>query len=128
MKYEFNKEVKGEFESVKKIVIEKLKDEGFGALYTLDMKEKFKKALNEEFRRYEILGACNPKFAKKVIDIDKNIGLLLPCNVLIEQKDEDTIYVSIVNPSAVINISGNDKIIKLAKEIAEKLERVIKNI
>ncbi len=105
-----------------------LKEEGFGVLSEIDMKQTFKDKIGEDFNKYIILGACNPKFAYKALQMEEDIGLLLPCNVVVYTSDSGDTTVAIINPMEVMNLPNNQEIKELAKEIKERLERVIKNM
>ncbi len=114
-------------EAVEKVVAA-LKTEGFGVLTTVDFKETFKKKLDADFRRYVVLGACNPPLAYRALQSDSLAGtLLLPCNVTVEESEGGTLVVSIVNPEAVLHaeaFSENDEIKAVAAEARARLERV----
>mgnify|MGYP000355230055 CR=1 FL=1 len=107
-------------------VTEALKTEGFGVLTEIDVKETLKKKLDVDFRRYKILGACNPPLAKQALDHDLEIGRFLPCNVVVYEDDEHRTVVSAVDPMQTIAAMGDDPALKqLAGAVGEKLGRVI---
>lgn len=108
-------------------VTEALKNEGFGILTEIDVKETMKKKLNEDFRPYKILGACNPPFAYKALMAEDKIGTMLPCNVIVQQKG-DIIEVSAVDPVASMMSVDNKALEGIAKEIRKKLRAVIKGL
>ena len=114
-------------ESIKK-VIEALKKEGFGILTEIDVKATLKKKLDVDFERYIILGACNPPFAKKVLDIDRSIGLLLPCNVVVQELKDGTTKVSAFDPEAMLVLVNNPQIQPIAQEIKHKLQNAIHSL
>ncbi|MCC3145931.1 DUF302 domain-containing protein [Halanaerobium sp. Z-7514] len=126
--YSMKKKVDLDYEDAIEKVKAELKKEGFGVLSEIDMKQTFKDKIGEDFNKYIILGACNPKFAYKVLQMEEDIGLLLPCNVIVSTSDSGDTIVAVINPMAVMNLSNNEEIKKLAKEIKERLERVIKNM
>ncbi|MFA9388415.1 MAG: DUF302 domain-containing protein [Prolixibacteraceae bacterium] len=129
MSYYFSKNVIGKsFEEVESLVIEKLKEQGFGVITQIDMKNTFKTKLDVDFRPYKILGACNPKYAFNALSVDDKVGVMLPCNVCIQQKGENDIEVFAVNPLVAMEAVQNPKVELLAKEITEKLNRVIESI
>ena len=129
MKYFFNKKIAGiEFEEGVNMVIEELKKEGFGIITNIDLKSTFKQKLNVEFRKYIILGACNPAVALKVLGWEPKIGLMLPCNVIVEEDQDGYISISAIDPIASMMAIENSNISKTAGEIKEKLERVIKSL
>ena len=122
------KKVDLNYEDALEKVRAELKEEGFGVLSEIDMKQTFKDKIGEDFNKYIILGACNPKFAYKALQMEEDIGLLLPCNVVVSTSDSGDTTVAIINPMEVMNLPNNQEIKELAKEIKERLERVIKNM
>jgi uncharacterized protein (DUF302 family) len=108
-------------------VTDALKKEGFGVLTEINVKETIKKKLDKEFPKYVILGACNPQLAYQALTSETEIGLLLPCNVIVYEKEGKTV-VSAQDPEAALSIVGNDKIAPVAKEAKERLERVIRSL
>jgi uncharacterized protein (DUF302 family) len=104
-----------------------LKAEGFGVLCEIDIKEKLKEKLGVEFVKYVILGACNPPLAYHALQEEINIGLLLPCNVVVYEKDGKS-FVAAINAAKMLSIVGNDALLAAAGQINEKLERVINNV
>ncbi|MCK9281111.1 MAG: DUF302 domain-containing protein [Melioribacteraceae bacterium] len=107
---------------------EELKKEGFGILTEIDVKETFKKKLDVDFRRYKILGACNPPFAYKVLQLEENIGVLLPCNVVVQEKEDGKVSVSFVNPMESMQNVNNPLLADTASEVTEKLNKVLGNL
>ncbi len=124
MKYGFSKTVGLSYEQAIEKVTEELKKEGFGVLTTIDVRETMKKKLNVDFTKYIILGACNPPFAHQALLAEEEIGLLLPCNVVVYEKDKKT-TVSIFDPMTMGALVDNPKIEPIAKEVKEKLQRVL---
>lgn len=124
MNYGFSKTVSLSYEKTIEKVTEELKKEGFGVLTTIDMKETLKKKIDVDIPRYIILGACNPQFANKSLQIEKEIGLLLPCNVIVYEKN-DAVIVSAFNPGIMEKIVDNPALKPIAEEVKAKLERVI---
>ncbi len=124
MNYGISKTVNLTYEQAIEKVTEELKKEGFGVLTTIDVKDTLKKKLNVDFTRYIILGACNPAFAYQTLSEEVNIGLLLPCNVIVYEKGNETI-VSAFDPMAMTALVVNPKIQAVAIEVKQKLERVI---
>jgi len=104
-----------------------LKEEGFGVLCEIDIKEKLKEKLGVDFRNYVILGACNPPLAYETLQQEINIGLLLPCNVIVYEADRQTV-VSAVDAAKMLSVVGNPELESTARTINEKLRRVIDNI
>ncbi|MBL4939856.1 MAG: DUF302 domain-containing protein [Lutibacter sp.] len=129
MNYYFSTTLKNTtFNSAKEKVVEELQKEGFGILTNIDVKETLKKKIDVDFRPYEILGACNPHFAHKALLAEDKIGIMLPCNVIIEEISEGTIIVSAVDPIASMIAIKNTNLGDIAVEIQQKLKRVIDNL
>ena len=104
-----------------------LKEEGFGVLTEIDVKKTMKEKLDVEYQNYIILGACNPQFANKALESDKEIGLLLPCNIIVYEEDKKT-KVSAINPIVAMSIVENKEIEEVGKGVSEKLKRIIDSI
>ncbi len=124
MKYGFSKTVNLSFEKTVEKVTDELKKEGFGVLTTIDVKETLKKKINVDFKRYVILGACNPPFAHQALQAEEEIGLLLPCNVVVYEQGNATM-VSAFDPMVITTIVDNPGIAHVATEIQARLKRVI---
>jgi uncharacterized protein (DUF302 family) len=127
MQYGFSKNVSLPYDDAILKTTEELKKEGFGILTEIDIKETLKKKLNVDFNKYKILGACNPPFAHKALEKELELGLLLPCNIIVYEKDEKT-FVSIFNPMVMTEIVENPEIKSIANGVEEKLLRVMNNI
>ena len=112
------------YEAAVEKVTEALKAEGFGILTEIDVKATLKKKLDVDFRRYIILGACNPPLAHRALSTQTEIGLLMPCNVIVYE-DGDGSVVSIADPNAMVQMTGNADLSDVAAEAREKLEKVI---
>jgi len=125
MKYGFSKTTDYNFEQAIEKVTEELKKEGFGVLTTIDVKDTFKKRIDVEFKNYTILGACNPRFAHNGLQIEEELGLLLPCNVIVYEKNNKTV-VSVFDPMIMTVIVDSVELKSVAEEVKLKLERVIK--
>ncbi len=104
---------------------EELKKEGFGVLTEIDVKETLKKKLDVDFRRYKILGACNPPIAHKALSTDLDVGVLLPCNVLVYEGDAGKTVVSAVDPEAAMGPFGGAELAELAKDVRARLTRAV---
>jgi uncharacterized protein (DUF302 family) len=128
MEYYINKKIKSGFDDAIILVKESLKNEGFGVLTEINIHEKLKEKLNIDFRRYKILGACNPPYAYKAIQIEDKIGTMLPCNVIIQELDNDEVEVAAVDPIASMQAVENKELAVIADEVKNKLMRVIDNI
>jgi len=109
-------------------VTEALKEEGFGVLTEINVKETLKKKLGIDFRKYVILGACNPPYAHRTLQVDLDVGLLLPCNVIVYETNDKKAYVSAINPVSALEVIKNEELRKIAKEVSEKLKRVMDKV
>ena len=125
MKYYISKKISADFDQAVLLVTESLKKEGFGVLTEINLQEKLKEKLNVDFRKYKILGACNPAYAYKAIQQEDKIGTMLPCSVIIQELDNNEIEVAAVDPVASMMAIENPDLAGIAKEIKEKLERAI---
>ena len=125
MSYFFSKKVAMNFENAVTKVTEELKKEGFGILTEIDVKATLKKKLDVDFRKYSILGACNPAFAYKALQAEPHIGTMLPCNVIVQELAEGEVEVAAVDPLASMQAIPNQELQAIAKEIQLKLKRVI---
>ena len=125
--YGFTKELNVPFEKVVETVIQELKNEGFGVLTKIDVKEKFKEKLGIDFNKYVILGACNPANAHEAILAEENIGLMLPCNVIVYEKEKGVV-VSIVKPTVAMEMIDNKGLKQLAIQVEQKLKKVFDSI
>ncbi len=116
------------FEETRKKVIEALREEGFGVLTGIDLQATFKKKLNIDFRKYSILGACNPHFAHHALVQEEKIGTMLPCNIIIQELGVGKTEVAAVDPQASMQAVDNPTLIQLAAQVKEKLQRVVSSI
>lgn len=128
MSYYFSKTVNTDFDTAITRVTEELKKEGFGILTEIDVKETFKKKLDVDFRKYRILGACNPNFAFEAIKAEDKIGTMLPCNVIVQEHEDGKVEVTAVDPVASMMAIKNDALGTVAGSVREKLSRVIQNL
>ena len=122
--YGFGVTVPGGFDEVIEKTIEALKTEGFGVLTTIDVKATLKKKIDVDRRPYTILGACNPGLANQAIEAEPDIGLLLPCNVLVREEDDGSVSVLFMDPNAVLGLTDSDAVTGLATEVRGKLQKV----
>lgn len=125
MSYHNSKIVNYTFEDAITKVTAELKNEGFGILTEIDVQETLKKKLDVDFRKYKILGACNPPNAYKALQAEENIGVLLPCNIVVQEKGDGIIQVSAVNPMESMQAVGNVSLGEVAAEVSNKLKKVI---
>jgi uncharacterized protein (DUF302 family) len=128
MSYHITKKVKGTYEKTMYRVTEELQKEGFGVLTEVNLKDKFKEKLDVDFRNYTILGACNPKLAYEAVQQEDQVGLMLPCNVLVQEYTDGEVEVSAINPMASIGALKNDRLELLTEEVNTKLRRVIEAV
>ncbi|HDZ05751.1 hypothetical protein LCGC14_0280740 [marine sediment metagenome] len=128
MEYYFNTSLNENFDDVIDKVTDELKKEGFGILTEINVNETLKKKLDVDFKRYQILGACNPPFAHQALEAEDKIGTMLPCNVIVQQKNDSTVEVAAVNPLASMQAVENEKLIEIANQISDKLKRVINQL
>lgn len=126
--YHTSKTINSTFEAAIEKISEELKKEGFGILSEIDVKETLKKKLDVDFRKYKILGACNPPFAYKALQLEDNIGVLMPCNIVVQEKEDGKISLSAVNPMESMKAVGNENLELIAHEISSKLAKVINNL
>lgn len=122
--YGFTTQVSGGFDEVVNRVVEELQKEGFGVLTEIDVKAVLKKKLDLDKRPYKILGACNPVLANQALTAEPDIGLLLPCNVVVREDETGSIIVAFMDPAAVLTLVQKEGIAELAGEVKAKLERV----
>ena len=127
MSYYFSKKSALGFEEAIEKVTEALKSEGFGILTEIDVKETLKKKLDVDFRPYKILGACNPPFAYQALQAEDKVGIMLPCNVIVQEK-ENGVEIAAVDPVASMQAIENPKLGEIANEIRQRLHRVIDSL
>jgi len=128
MSYYFNKVVNMSFDEAINKVTEELKKEGFGVLTQIDVKEALKKKINVDFRRYKILGACNPQYAHKALQAEDKIGTMLPCNVVVQERDDGKVEIAAIDPVASMQSVQNESLGEIATIVQSKLKQVIENV
>ena len=129
MNYYFSKTLQGvSFEEAIEKATEALKGEGFGVLTDIDVKATLKKKIDVDFKNYRILGACNPQFAHKALSSEDNIGVFLPCNVVVKDNEKGGVDVSAVDPIASMTSVENDTLGDVAMQVRDKLQRVIDSL
>lgn len=126
--YYFSKTVKGNLESVTTQVKQSLKAENFSVVTEIDMDKTLKEKIDVDINPYRILGVCNAKYAFQTLQIEENIGVFLPCKIVIKQLDENKVEVVSVNPSALMQMLGNEELTKVAGEVTEKLKRIVEGL
>ncbi|MEO8711554.1 MAG: DUF302 domain-containing protein [Parafilimonas sp.] len=128
MSYYFSKTIEDDFDSALAKVTEELKREGFGILTEIDVKETFKKKLDVDFRRYKILGACNPNFAYQALQAEDKIGTMLPCNIIVQEHENGKVEVTAVDPVASMMAVENNALAETANVVREKLKNAIERL
>lgn len=123
--YGFSTKVGSDFDAAIEKVTEALKVEGFGILTEIDVAATLKKKLGIEKRPYKILGACNPSLANQALDADPDIGLLLPCNVVVRLEENGDVTVAFMDPESVLGLVGKDKVTELGGQVRAKLQSVM---
>ncbi|UPV76700.1 DUF302 domain-containing protein (plasmid) [Halorussus limi] len=127
MDYTIQKKVDDDFDSVVEKTMSALEDEGFGVLCDIDVQATFAEKLDEEFRQYRILGACNPQLAFEGLAEEIELGALLPCNVIVYETD-DGVTVSAVDPKQLVGITDNPELDSISEEVADRFERVLNEL
>ncbi|ELY72274.1 DUF302 domain-containing protein [Natrinema pallidum] len=127
MSYTHQTRVHGEFDDVVSTTIDALEDEGFGVLCDIDVRETLQQKLDEDFRQYRILGACNPGLAYQGLETDLDLGTVLPCNVVVYD-DADHVVVSAVDPQRLLEIAADDALDPIGEDALERFERVLESL
>ncbi|MFO7873738.1 MAG: DUF302 domain-containing protein [Bacteroidales bacterium] len=128
MQYYVSKTISAEFDKAIALVTEALKNEGFGVLSEIDIQHKLKEKLDVDFRKYKILGACNPPKAYEALQVENKIGTMLPCNVIVQEIGENQVEVAAVDPVASMVAVENKELTDIAGHIKTKLERVVSSL
>ena len=128
MSYYHNTIVSGNFDDVILKLTTLLKEQGFGVLTEIDIQQTLKKKLDVNFKKYKILGACNPAFAYKALQLEDKIGTMLPCNFIVQEINKNTIEVAAINPLVTMQAVKSIQLESIAKEVSEKLQKVISTI
>jgi len=128
MKYAITKTFTEDYDQLKNRAIEALKTIGFGILTTIEVDKVLKERIGADFKRYTILGACNPNFAFEALQLEEHLGVLLPCNVVIIDKGNGQTELAAMEPAGVIATIGNEKLTKLAQEVSSQLIKVINSL
>lgn len=124
MSFGFGKQVEMDFDVALETVIDELQKEGFGVLSEIDVSAKMKEKLDRDMPQYRILGACNPPLAWEAISAVEDIGLLLPCNVLVREDDAGKVHVDFMDPESVLSLVDHPGVTPLAAQVKERLEKV----
>jgi uncharacterized protein (DUF302 family) len=128
MEYYFSKMLNVSFDEAVNQINEALKTEGFGVISEINMHDKLKEKLGVDFKRYKILGACNPPYAYKALQAEDKIGTMMPCNVLVIEQGQNKIEIAAVNPIASMQAITNPSLGNIALEVTNKLRKVIDNL
>jgi uncharacterized protein (DUF302 family) len=128
MNYYFSKITDSSFEEVLTRVSDELKKEGFGILTEIDVRETLKKKLDVNFQKYKILGACNPPFAYEALQAENKIGVLLPCNVIVQELPDGKVEVAAIDPAQSMQIVGNPMLKAVAEQVRTKLRNVMSHV
>jgi uncharacterized protein (DUF302 family) len=128
MKYYNSKTISATFDEAVTLVTEKLKTEGFGVISEIRMHDKLKEKLDVNFKKYTILGACNPAYAYKALQLEDKIGAMLPCNILVIEQGKDKIEVAAINPMVSMQSVANNDLNDIARTVSAALSRVIEKI
>ena len=126
--YAFTTVLNTSYEDAVSKITDALKGEGFGVLTKIDVKATLKKKLDVDFRKYVILGACNPPYAYRTLQTDLDAGLLLPCNVIVYETDDKKAHISAINPVSALEVIKKEELRKIAEEVTEKLKRVVDKV
>lgn len=125
MPYTMDKHVVGDFDEVVEQTTAALEEEGFGILCDIDVQQTFEKKLDMEFRKYRILGACNPSLAYDALEEEERLGALLPCNVIVYESTDGDLGVSAVDPDAMLSVAENPALDPIATDVRKRFERVL---
>ncbi len=125
MTYHISRLIEGGFEEAVERVTEALKGEGFGVLTQIDVTATLKAKLGKDFRPYRILGACNPGLALQALTAEDKVGVMLPCNVVVQQRDDGQVEISAIDPAAPMQAIGNPALSEIAGIVREKLRKVV---
>ena len=128
MTYYYTKTTTLTYEDALRRVQDELKTEGFGVITEIDVKETLKKKLNVDFRKYKILGACNPAFAHQALLVESRIGTMLPCNVIVQELEDGRVEVSAINPLESMKTVGNPALQQIGSQVAARLESIIQRL
>lgn len=128
MKYYFSKTISGSFDDTIRLISDSLKTNGFGVITEIRMHEKIKEKLNVDFKKYTILGACNPSFALKALKLEDKIGLMLPCNFLVIEQPEGLIEVAAINPAVTMQSTSNPELYGIANEVSQMLQSIVEHV
>jgi len=128
MKYGYQRTIKTEFDQVDTLLREKLQEQGFGIVTEIDVQNTLKTNINVDFRKYRILGACNPLLAHEALTHELAIGLLLPCNVVLWENDDKTVTISAIDTHAMMSVTGRDDMEEMANHVNQLLKSAVDEV
>lgn len=128
MSYTMDKQVDGNFDETVGHATAALKEEGFGVLCDIDVQQTFEEKLDEEFRQYRILGACNPALAREGLESETKLGVLLPCNVVVYETDDGEIGIRAVDPEALLSVTDNPDLDPIADDVRGRFQSVLNSL
>lgn len=128
MQYSIDKKVNYSFEEAKTLVTEKLKEEGFGILTEIDVQATLKKKIGVDFKKYVILGACNPNFAHQALQVEDKLGVLLPCNVILIEQEDGSVDISAIDAFNMMAQINNPALNRIAQQVGERLQKVMDSL
>lgn len=128
MSYYITRKIKANFDEAILDINDQLKEVGFGVLTRININEKFKEKLNKDFRRYTILGACNPSFAYQALQSESKLGVMLPCNVIVQEISEGVVEVSAINPLVSMEATNNQELLKMATEVHDRMTKMLNSL
>ena len=128
MRYYFGRIISSPFDETIQLVTDKLKSEGFGVISEIRLHEKFKEKLNIDFKKYTILGACNPSYALKAIQMEDKIGTMLPCNIVVIEQENGKTEIAAINPVATMNAINNPDLCEVAHRVSQTLRAIVEHI
>ncbi|HSG67582.1 MAG TPA: DUF302 domain-containing protein [Bacteroidales bacterium] len=128
MSYHISRTFKADFSEMRAQVIENLKDVGFGVITEIDMQQKLKEKLDVDYKKYVILGACNPGFAYEALQMEEELGVLLPCNVVIIEQEDGRVQVSAVDARKMMSVVENPKMEEIAQTVNDRLKTALLNL
>ena len=128
MSYYFNRTLNTSFDEAVARVVTELKNQGFGVLTEIDVSEALKKKLDVDFKKYRILGACNPSFAYQALQLEDKIGTMLPCNVIVQETSAGVVEVAAIDPIASMQAIDNPKLRSVAEQVQAMLKKVIETL
>ena len=123
-----DKQVRGKFDDVVEEATAALSDEGFGILCDIDVQQTFEEKLQEDYQQYRILGACNPALAHQALDVDRQLGALLPCNVIVYETDDGGVGVSAVDPEVLLSLVDSSDLQEIASDVRARFDRVLSEL